>query len=143
MSNDQPVLFIRETATCRSCGLQQYLTESGRCKRCSQALGIEFFKLPLGKLSQQSIEELRRPLPFRIGSLLLTLRSRRGFSQKALASAAGTSRSYVSRMENGHVLPPILTLLRVMTALGLETIVLRFENAESLPHPKFGGPKPG
>ncbi len=122
MSLDQPLFVLHQIADCPHCGLHQYLTENGECRRCKRPIGVEFINLPL------SDKELRQ-LPNRVGLAIRDLRSRRGISQEKLARAAHTGRSHLSRIECGHVRPPLSTLLRLTGVLGLNAIILRFENA--------------
>jgi DNA-binding transcriptional regulator YiaG len=131
MSIDQPIFVLRETADCPHCGLHQYLTANGECPRCKRPMGVEFFTLPLSDLAQQLSDKELRVVPNRIGLAIRELRSRRHISQEALARAAHTGRSHLSRIECGRVRPPLSTLLRVTGALGLNAIILRFENAKS------------
>jgi DNA-binding transcriptional regulator YiaG len=130
MSNDQPMFVLRQTANCPYCGLHQYLTENGECRRCNRPIGVEFIHLPLSDFAQQLSDNQLHALPNRVGLAIRDLRSRLGISQEALARAAHTGRSHLSRIECGHVRPPISTLLRVTGALGLNAIILRFENAK-------------
>ena len=130
MSIDQPLFVLRQIADCPYCGLHQYLTENGMCRRCHRPIGVEFIHLPLIDLVQQLSDKELRALPNRVGRAIRDLRSRRGISQEALARAAHTGRSHLSRIECGHVRPPLSTLLRVTGALGLNAIILRFENTK-------------
>src|SRR5579872_5569279 len=109
---DQPMFVLHETADCPYCGLHAYLTASGQCRRCSRPLGIEFLKLPVSDLARPLSEKSLRDLPNRVGLAIRDLRSRRGMSQEKLAKAAHTGRSHLSRIECGHVHPPLSTLLR-------------------------------
>ncbi len=122
MSIDQPLFALRQIADCPHCGLHQYLTETGKCRRCNRPIGVEFIHLPLS-------DKKLRQLPNRVGLAIRDLRSRRGISQEKLARAAHTGRSHLSRIECGHVRPPLSTLLRLTGVLGLNAIILRFENA--------------
>jgi transcriptional regulator with XRE-family HTH domain len=49
---------------------------------------------------------------------LLKARLRAGLSQAELAGKMGTSQSTIARLENGHTLPSIKTLLRYAQATG-------------------------
>lgn len=40
-----------------------------------------------------------------------------GITQERLAAAAGLTKGYISKIENGHVVPPIGTLVRIANAL--------------------------
>ena len=130
MSIDQPLFVLRQIADCPHCGLHQYLTENGMCRRCNRPIGVEFIHLPLNDLARQLSDKKLRQLPNRVGLAIRDLRARRGISQERLARAAGgMGRSHLSRIECGHVHPPLSTLLRLTGVLGLNAIILRFENA--------------
>jgi ribosome-binding protein aMBF1 (putative translation factor) len=130
MSIDPPLFALRQIADCPHCGLHQYLTENGACRRCNRPIGVEFIHLPLNDLARQLSDKELRLLPNRVGLAIRDLRSRRGISQEKLARAARTGRSHLSRIECGHVRPPLSTLLRVTGALGLDAVILRFENSK-------------
>lgn len=59
-----------------------------------------------------------------VGKTILRLRLRSKKSQKALAEATGLAVSYVSRIENGHVVPTVRTLARIAAGLGVPTAAL-------------------
>ena len=63
----------------------------------------------------------------RYGRAMRRLRKERGISQEALALSAGIERSYLSRIENGHVeMPQIETRERIANGIGVsESDVLR------------------
>jgi transcriptional regulator with XRE-family HTH domain len=64
-----------------------------------------------------------------MGMVLRLLRKQRGVSQAQLASLAGkVNRSYLSKLECGHVLLPVSKLLPLARALGLTSVILRFED---------------
>jgi len=126
---DQPIFVLRETAKCPHCGLHQYLTANGACSRCKRPIGVQFINFPLSDLARQLSDKEHNVLPNRLGLAIRDLRSRRHLSQEALAKAAKTGRSHLSRIECGRVRPPLSTLLRLTGALGLNAIILRFENA--------------
>ena len=131
MSNDQPMFVLRQTADCPYCGLHHYLRDDGECPRCHRPIGVEFIHLPLIDLVQQLSDNELQALPNRVGLAIRELRRRLHISQETLSRAAHTGRSHLSRIECGHVRPPLSTLLRVSGALGLNAIILRFENAKS------------
>ena len=129
MSFDQPMHVLNETAECPHCGLHQYV-KGGLCPKCHGSLGVEFVRLELPELHRRS-EKSFRILPKNLGIAIRALRSERGISQEQLARAAGgMQRSHLSRIECGHVHPPLSTLLRVTGALGLNAIILRFGNTK-------------
>jgi DNA-binding XRE family transcriptional regulator len=128
MSIDQPIFVLRETADCPHCGLHAYLTENGECRRCHRPLGVEFIKLALDP-NQMSDQEFHA-LMTRAGTAIRELRKKRSISQEKLAKICGTARSFLSRVECGHVRRPPLSIL---LALGLSEIILRFEKVKSPP----------
>jgi transcriptional regulator with XRE-family HTH domain len=54
------------------------------------------------------------------GSLLRETRRERGLDQAGLARRAGTTQSYVSRVERGAVAPSLKTLRRLLNAMGVD-----------------------
>ena len=65
-----------------------------------------------------------------IGKNVRAFRLAAGWSQARLADKAGLSPEFVSRMENGHRAPAVITLARVAQALGVDLKQL-FEFEES------------
>ncbi|RMG44604.1 MAG: XRE family transcriptional regulator [Acidobacteria bacterium] len=55
-----------------------------------------------------------------LGKKLLRLRLEAGLTQQEVASAAGISVSYLSRLENDRAAPSLRTLARLSSALGLD-----------------------
>ena len=53
-----------------------------------------------------------------IGDHLRALRAARGMTLDQLAGATGLTKSYLSKIQNSHKLPPIATLSRIAQALG-------------------------
>lgn len=54
------------------------------------------------------------------GPLLRSARRERGLDQAGLAARAGTTQTYISRIERGDVSPSLGTMERLMHAMGLE-----------------------
>lgn len=57
------------------------------------------------------------------GTLLRDARRRRGLDQADLARRAGTTQTYISRVERGEVSPSARTMQRLMHAMGLELVL--------------------
>jgi len=55
-----------------------------------------------------------------IGSRIAALRGERSLTQEQLAEAIGVTKGYVSKIENGHIVPPIGTLVKIAHALQVE-----------------------
>jgi transcriptional regulator with XRE-family HTH domain len=53
-------------------------------------------------------------------TLIRQARTARGLDQATLARRAGTTQTYVSRVERGKISPTVTTLTRLMAAMGLE-----------------------
>jgi len=56
----------------------------------------------------------------RVGSAIRARRKARGFSQEALADAAGIDRSHMGKIERGERNVTLLNLLRISDALGAQ-----------------------
>lgn len=65
-----------------------------------------------------------------VGELVRRARIDRGLDQTDLARRAGTTQTYVSRVERGAVTPSFSTLQRMLNAMGLRLRV----DVEPLPH---------
>lgn len=131
MSIDQPLFVLRETVDCPHCGIREFLkSDTGRCVRCGKPLGVEFLRLDVAAQLPGNIDCL---LPSRIGAHIKAIRAQRHISQETLARATGVSRTHLSRIENGSICPSLSTLMRVLCGrpLGLNAIILRFEQAQS------------
>jgi len=57
------------------------------------------------------------------GRLLRDARRERGLDQAALARRAGTTQTYISRIEREDVSPSVKTMERLMHAMGLELVL--------------------
>ena len=62
---------------------------------------------------------LRGPAHEGIAGRLQALRTMRGLTLERLAAATGLTKSYLSKIENAHKVPPIATLSRIAHALGI------------------------
>jgi len=129
----------RDVIRCRGCQLVQFRTISDRCRRCSKSLPPKLTLVPRNASAGESPEALpgqspirtpARPAPFllshrhfeklKIGGVLQRFRSARGMTQGELALSAGVPRSYVSRIENDHLLPGPRLASRLAAALAVE-----------------------
>ncbi len=52
-----------------------------------------------------------------VGEVIRNVRQRRGLSQGDLEKRSGLMRCYISRVENGHTVPSLETLMRIARAL--------------------------
>jgi len=70
-----------------------------------------------------------------IGARLKTLREAKNLSQDDIEKRAGLLRCYVSRVENGHIVPSLETLEKFARALELPLYHLRFDGDKPPPAP--------
>lgn len=62
---------------------------------------------------------------FYSGMLLLNARKESGVTQEELAMRTGTSKSYISRIENGLISPGVDVFYKMINALGLKIEITR------------------
>jgi transcriptional regulator with XRE-family HTH domain len=55
-----------------------------------------------------------------ISARLVALRIERAMTQEQIAESCGVTKGYISKIENGRIVPPIGTLVRLAQALGAE-----------------------
>ena len=99
---------------CPRCRLVQYRTALNRCRRCYLSLAVPVAAPP------------EPPPPSRpdVAAGVRGWRHIRGLTQKQLAVGACLPRTYVSRIENGRIIPGLVTLERVAGALRVALPVL-------------------
>ena len=117
----------REVIRCQVCGLVQYRTRTGNCRRCLRLLPPKVtFVIPIP--SPQDLPGDDRQLfenwPNRetvenIGQRIRQLRESRGMTQSQLQARSRVSRSYLSRIESGQMTPSLGTLEKIAEALGV------------------------
>jgi len=119
-----------DAVICPFCQLNQLNRGNGKCRRCHRPLKVGYIQLilptPLDCRESQGLLSIREEL----GRFIRKMRSRRGMTQASLASATGSiSRTYLSRLENGHVLPSVVTLIEIAGVLGIDKITLRIRSS--------------
>jgi transcriptional regulator with XRE-family HTH domain len=104
----------REVIRCKTCGLVQYRTRTGNCRRCLRLLPpkVEFLIPPP---DPQELPGDDRQL----GQRIRQLRESRGMTQSQLQARSRVSRSYLSRIESGQMTPSLGTLEKISEALGV------------------------
>src|SRR5450432_4854581 len=131
----------REVIRCKTCGLVQYRTRTGNCRRCVRALPqrLEFLIPPPAPME----EAVADPTPDRfvnqetvenIGQRIRQLRESRAMTQSQLQSRSKVSRSYLSRIESGQMTPSLGTLEKISEALnvGLNRFFIPESDGEAL-----------
>jgi transcriptional regulator with XRE-family HTH domain/ribosomal protein S14 len=116
----------RDVIRCQLCGLVQYRTRTGFCRRCLRLLPpLLAVTLPAPEPPQEeAIEPQGASWPNlqtveRIGDRVRQLREWRGMTQSQLQSRSKVSRSYLSRIESGQMTPSLGTLEKISEALGV------------------------
>jgi transcriptional regulator with XRE-family HTH domain len=117
----------REVIRCKSCGLVQYRTKTGNCRRCVRMLPpIQEFLIPppeeqtiSGSDGQAVSKWPNRETVENIGQRIRQLRESRAMTQSQLQARSRVSRSYLSRIESGQMTPSLGTLEKISEALGV------------------------
>ena len=117
----------REVIRCQVCGLVQYRTRTGNCRRCLRLLPPRVtFVIPtpspqdLPGDDRQLFENWpNRETVENIGQRIRQLRESRGMTQSQLQARSRVSRSYLSRIESGQMTPSLGTLEKIAEALGV------------------------
>lgn len=113
----------REITRCLTCGLVQFTTRRGNCRRCVRPLPMRLGSiLPPPAAVGAAIKAVRMPnaeTVLKIGERIRQFRESNGMSQSELQSRSKVSRSYLSRIEGGQMTPSIGTLEKVSEALGV------------------------
>jgi DNA-binding XRE family transcriptional regulator len=92
----------------------QYLTAMNRCRRCYHRLVAPVLPPPAPRVPS-------RP---NVAVGVRSWRRVRGLTQKQLAVGARLPRTYISRIENGRIIPGLVTLERVAEALSVNLPLL-------------------
>src|SRR5262245_14210247 len=110
----------REVIRCKTCGLVQYRTRTGNCRRCVRALPQRLeFLIPQAEPeaeggAQAKNEQFGKPKAGGSnGQRNRQLRESRGMTQSQLQSKSKVSRSYLSRIESGQMTPSLGTLEKI------------------------------
>ena len=113
----------RDVIRCLTCGLVQFRTRRGNCRRCVRPLPVRLASITPPTASVGAINK-RAQIPNAatvgmIGQRIRQLRESCGMTQSELQSRSRVSRSYLSRIEGGQMTPSIGTLEKVSEALGV------------------------
>ena len=108
----------REVIRCKTCGLVQYRTRTGNCRRCVHALPQRMeYLIPQEAVTQEQDAGGGMPPKFpnqetveNIGQRIRQLRESRSMTQSQLQARSKVSRSYLSRIESGQMTPSLGTL---------------------------------
>jgi DNA-binding XRE family transcriptional regulator len=121
-----------DVVICPICKLHQI----NKCRRCNSPLGVGsiielLLPTPPACRDSKGLLSMRKEL----GGFIRRMRLRRGMTQTALASATATgiSRTALSRVENGQVLPSVIALIGIAGALGVDKVTLRVRSEAKTP----------
>jgi len=114
---------FRDVFVCPWCQLRQFVGSTNLCRRCRKPLPIAYIEIPLALINKNP-DALRRL----VGNAIRTLRTRRGYSQSALAAKIGSHRTHVSRIERAQLIPTLPLLMRATAALGVDKVLLRIRD---------------
>jgi transcriptional regulator with XRE-family HTH domain len=117
-----PVPIVElEVVRCQSCRLVQYRGGKSRCRRCLQPLADD-------SIPDASTSTAPGTAPERhIGATIRQWRRINGFTQKHLAVKSQLPRTYISRIENGRLVPGLVSLERIAGALNISLPTLLSE----------------
>src|SRR6266849_992439 len=131
----------REVIRCKTCGLVQYRTRTGNCRRCVRALPQRLeFLIPPPAPPEEAVAEptaekfVNQETVENIGQRIRQLRESRAMTQSQLQSRSKVSRSYLSRIESGQMTPSLGTLEKISEALnvGLNRFFIPESDGEAL-----------
>jgi transcriptional regulator with XRE-family HTH domain/ribosomal protein L37E len=132
----------REVIRCKTCGLVQYRTRTGNCRRCVRALPqrMEYLIPQEVPQEEQATPEAVAPkfanqeTVENIGQRIRQLRESRSMTQSQLQARSKVSRSYLSRIESGQMTPSLGTLEKISEALnvGLNRFFIPESDGEAL-----------
>src|SRR5215467_5897987 len=131
----------REVIRCKTCGLVQYRTRTGNCRRCVRVLPQRLeFMIPPSPPAEEAVAEpaseklINQQTVENIGQRIRQLRESRSMTQSQLQSRSKVSRSYLSRIESGQMTPSLGTLEKISEALnvGLNRFFIPESDGEAL-----------
>ncbi len=123
----EEIVADREVIRCQACGLVQFRTKTGNCRRCLRQLPLPVEEIVAPVMPQELPGDERqlfenwpnRETVENIGVRIRQLREARGMTQSQLQSRSGVSRSYLSRIESGQMTPSLGTLEKIAESLGV------------------------
>jgi transcriptional regulator with XRE-family HTH domain/ribosomal protein L37E len=132
----------REVIRCKTCGLVQYRTRTGNCRRCVHALPQRMeYLIPEEAMQEEQVPAEAMASKFanqetveNIGQRIRQLRESRSMTQSQLQARSKVSRSYLSRIESGQMTPSLGTLEKISEALnvGLNRFFIPESDGEAL-----------
>ena len=78
----------------------------------------------------ERVEAEEKAYAFYSGQIIRDVRKEEKVTQAELASRIGSTKSYISKIENGAMMPSVSTFYRIISALGLQVVITRPVAAE-------------
>jgi transcriptional regulator with XRE-family HTH domain len=138
----------REVIRCKACGLVQYRTRRGNCRRCVRRLAwVDLDQVPPSSESGDLQAGWRHgykkwlnvAVVKNIGQRIRELRKAWGLTQEELSEFSCISRSYLARIENGYMTPSLSKLEKISEGLGvgLNRLLMPDNNGDVLLEDRF------
>lgn len=104
----------RPVHRCGNCGLNQYETSDGRCRRCKKVFHLPVPVISKEKAASVSTDKILEGMGHRIKMLRMGM----GLTQSEVCKRTGSlTRSYLCRIETGFQYPSLNTCERIAEAL--------------------------
>ena len=114
----------RDVLACRHCRLVQFRTQTSLCRRCHKPLDGQVWnasEFDAAALRSKPVVNEESDAVKNLGARVREIRKERGLTQRVLGYRTNVPRTYISKVEMGHVVPSLSTLWRI--AAGLEVSV--------------------
>lgn len=117
----------RDVIRCHACGLMQFITRTGDCRRCRRGLVPKMVpqaamvaEVPASDDATESVGNGTNGIIVKnLGKRIRELRELHGFTRTQLRARTGVSRTYLSRVESGEMTPKLSTIEKLAEAFGI------------------------
>ena len=117
----------RDVIRCHACGLMQFITRTGDCRRCRRGLFPKMVPqdamvadLPVSDDATESVGNGANEIIVKnLGRRIRELRELHGLTRTQLRARTGVSRTYLSRVESGEMTPKLTTIEKLAEAFGI------------------------
>ena len=92
-----------------------------KIRNYDEVLDVEFGKVGTAKRTK-AIEEAYE---FYSGQILYTARKDAGITQSELANRINSTKSYISKLEKGHIIPSAGLFFNIINALGMRVEIVK------------------
>ncbi len=130
MSSGHAVGEARAVVRCQACHLNQFLTNTGECRRCKgKNIGNYHLVIPIttdAATLTSTMQSFRKSL----GTFIRAVRMERRLTQAQLAVCLHTHRTFISRIESGRCSPPLAMFARASFLMGLDKAIVILRRRE-------------